>query len=73
MSAVYISTARWFHMYVDFEVFKNVSEKLHALPFIMCYEFNSVRVNLLIWKGNGQIYVVIIIISSAFVIILQHL
>jgi hypothetical protein len=38
------------------------SEKLHALPFFLCYEFNSVHVNLRILKGIGQIYFVIIII-----------
>jgi hypothetical protein len=27
--------------------------KLHDLPFILCYELNSVRVNLLISKGDG--------------------
>jgi hypothetical protein len=47
--------------------------KSHALPFILCYEFNSVHVNLLILKGNGKIYFVIMIISSVFVIILQNL
>jgi hypothetical protein len=46
--------------------------KLHALPFILCYEFNSVHVNLLILKGHGQIYFVIIIIPSVFVIIKQN-
>jgi hypothetical protein len=27
--------------------------KLHALPFTLCYELNSVRVYLLISKGDG--------------------
>ena len=27
--------------------------KLHALPFILCYELNSVHVNLLISNGDG--------------------
>jgi hypothetical protein len=26
--------------------------KLHALPFILCYELNSAHVNLLISKGD---------------------
>jgi hypothetical protein len=44
--------------------------KLHALPFTLCYEFNSVHANLLILiKRDGQIYFVIIIISSVFLII----
>jgi hypothetical protein len=47
--------------------------KLHALPFIFCYELNSVHVTPLIWKGDGQIYFGIIIISIVFVFILQHL
>jgi hypothetical protein len=29
------------------------SVKLHALPFILCYELNSVHVNLLISEGGG--------------------
>jgi hypothetical protein len=46
--------------------------KLHALPFTLCYKLNSIHVNLLISKGYGKIYFVIIIISSVFLIILQH-
>jgi hypothetical protein len=37
--------------------------KLHALPFILCHEFNSVHVNLLVLKLDGQIDFIIIIIS----------
>jgi hypothetical protein len=43
--------------------------KMHPFSFILCYEFNSGNVNLLILKGDGHNYFVIIII----VIILQNL
>jgi hypothetical protein len=46
---------------------------IHDLPLILCYELNSVHVNLLISKGYGFICFVIIVISSVFEIILQHL
>jgi hypothetical protein len=39
LSAVSISNARCFHMYMDLEVF-NFSKKITCLPFILCYELN---------------------------------
>jgi hypothetical protein len=48
LSKVHISTARYFHMYTNLEV-----TKLHALPFILCYEPNLVRVSQLISNGDG--------------------
>jgi hypothetical protein len=53
LSAVYISTARSFHMYMDLAVLLISVRKLHDLPFILSYELNSVRVNPLIAKGDG--------------------
>jgi hypothetical protein len=57
---------------MDFEVLISV-RKLLALPFLLGYELNSVHVNLLILRGDDQIYFVVIIIYSMFVIILQNL
>jgi hypothetical protein len=40
--------------YVNWISKYSISErKLHALHFISCYELNSVRINLLISKGDG--------------------
>jgi hypothetical protein len=72
MSAVYISTALEFHRTLTLKCLISV-RKLHALTFSLFYEFNSVHANLLLLKRDGQIYFVIIIISSVFIIILQNL
>jgi hypothetical protein len=40
-----------------------VSDVAHG-PLVIMYLFNAVHVNLLILKGDSQIYFVIIIISS---------
>jgi hypothetical protein len=56
---------------MSFEVF-NFIEKITSFAFVLRYEFNTLHVNLLILKENGQIYFVIIIISIVFVTILQN-
>jgi hypothetical protein len=42
LSAMYILTTCYFHLYIG-----------HDLPFILCYELNSVNVNPLISKGDS--------------------
>jgi hypothetical protein len=73
LSVIYTVSSVYFNCtLISYAVFISV-RKLHALPYILCYELNSVHVNPLISKGDDSIYFVIIVISSVFVIILQHL
>jgi hypothetical protein len=70
MSAVYIPTVRLNHnVHGLIEVF-NSSEKNFMLCLLSCVInwIQYVSINLLISKGDGYIYVIIIIISSMFVL-----
>jgi hypothetical protein len=58
---------------MEFEVFIFSEKNTCFAFFVLRYEFNPVHVNLLILKGDGQIYFVTIIISSVIVFILQNL
>jgi hypothetical protein len=53
LSAVYISTTCYFHMYIGLKCLISV-RKLNDLPFILCYELNiQCNINPLISKGDG--------------------
>jgi hypothetical protein len=52
VSNVYFTHTFNFICTLDLKVF-NFSEKITDLPFILCYELNSVHVNLLISEGDG--------------------
>jgi hypothetical protein len=72
ISVVYISTVRNFICTWTLKYLISV-RTLHALPFTLCYEFDSSSCQSTYLKGDGQIYFVIGIISSVSVIILQNL